>query len=132
MVAHSAWNMAVQRHACRAIGDDLYGELRTALVRLRGDAGADAMARRLVRRDFRQELVALVDGGTRAAYYDPLARRIHVLPFDESGIDDGAGEVPWRSVEDPASWVDARRDDLDWVHGRYRWVLDLPAGRTVR
>lgn len=125
-------HMAVQRRACRAVGDALYGELRTALVRLRGDAGADAMARHLVRRDFRRELVALVDRGTRAAYYDPLARRIRVLPFDETGLDDRAGEASWRSVEDPASWVDARRDDLDWVHGRYRWVLDLPAGRTMR
>lgn len=124
--------MAVQRHACRAVGDALFGELRTALVRLRGDHGADAMARHLVRRDFRQELVAILDDGRRAAYYDPLARRIDVLPFDETGLDDDAAEVPWRSVEDPASWVDARRGDLDWVHARYRWVLDLPAGRTVR
>lgn len=122
--------MAVQRHAGQVAGDALYAELRGTLASLRGDAGADAMARVLVRRDFRHELVALVDGGRVAAYHDPLARRLHLLPFDESGVHDddrdGPGTAPttsnWVVVDDPASWVrDA--DDLAWVHPRYRWVV---------
>lgn len=118
--------MAVQRHASRAVGDALFGELRTELADLRPGADAGALARGLVRRDCRHELVALLDGGRRAAFYDPLARRLYRLPFDERGVADPAADDDPQSVPDPAAWVADRAERLDWVHRRHRHARDPP------
>ena len=31
----------------------------------------------------------------------------------------------WRLLSDAASWVDAHRDDCDWIHPDLRWFLDF-------
>lgn len=116
--------MAVQRGAGRAAGDALFGELRAALVALRPGADAGALARGLVHRDCRHELLALLDGGRRAAYHDPLARRLYRLPFDARGVADPAADDDPAAVADPADWLRERGDALDWVHPRHRDALD--------
>jgi hypothetical protein len=110
----------------------LYRELTRALSELRPGEPTSDLAAHLVRRDFRAELVALTSYGERAVYFRPLAQTLSAVPFDADGLDDDRARTEWDYVDDPTSWVDAYRDDLDWVHPRYRWVLDSEPGEAVR
>lgn len=69
-------------------------------------------------------LVALAGGCERAVFYDANAHTLTAVPLDEHGLDHGGAEQLWNRLSDPTTWVDAREDDLDWVHPRYRRVLD--------
>jgi hypothetical protein len=110
----------------------LYRELTRALSELRPGERAGDLAAHLVRRDFGAELVALTGYGERAVYFRPLAQTLTAVPFHANGFDDDRARTEWDYVDDPAAWVDAYRDDLDWVHPRYRWVLDADPGDAVR
>lgn len=82
----------------------------------------------------RTALVGLVDDCERAVFYEGDAHALTAVPLDEHGLDHGAGERLWNRLSDPTTWVDARGDDLDWIHPRYRWVLagDASVWRSPR
>lgn len=118
--------MTTDGRDARATTQDAYEELFAAIAGHRPGVHADRMAARLLRRVAGgRELVALVDDGRRAVFYDASARRMVATPFDEHGVRADGDELLWDRVGDPAAWVDARAGDLDWVHPDYRWVLDL-------
>ena len=72
-------------------------------------------------------LVGLIDGCERAVFYDADARALTAVPLDEYGLHRADAERLWNRLSDPATWVDAHANDLEWVHPRYRWVLDADA-----
>lgn len=106
----------------QAVFEDLYD----ALAELRSGAHLGAMAQRLLREG---GLVALVEGGERAVFYRPESLSIVVCGFDVGGVE--AGETLWRRAGDPAAWVDANRERVDWVHPRFRWVLELDGEQSA-
>jgi hypothetical protein len=97
----------------------VYEQLVAALQTLRGGTHAADMAAALLRhaRDS-TALVALVDGGGRAACYSANARTLAAVPFDRHGVDAAAAEPLARPLDDPAIWVDTA--EADWVHPRFR------------
>ena len=106
----------------------LFEDLYDALAELRTGAHLGPMAQRLLRED---GLVALVDGGERAVFYRLDSFSVVACSFGAGGAEVGDGKVLWRRVCDPAAWVDANVDRVDWVHPRYRWILDLDGERTT-
>lgn len=105
----------------------LFEELVDVLIELRSGRTAPTLAQVLVRADYDGDLVALVAGGDRAVFFRPGGRVLVSYPFDAGGVDECNSETLWRRVGDPAAWVDAHCEAVDWVHPRYRWVLELGA-----
>lgn len=68
-------------------------------------------------------LVGVESGGERAVFYEANARSLTAVPLDEHGLDHARAESLRNGLDDPTAWVDARGDELEWVHPRYRWVL---------
>lgn len=99
----------------------VFADLASAIRSSRGGGHAREMATALFR--YAAEgatLVALDGGGERAVFYDPNARTLTAIPFDEHGPDHPAAEQVLTRLSDPAAWIDARGDDLEWIHPRYR------------
>ena len=71
------------------------------------------------------QLVALVADCERAVYYSPHGRTMKGYSFDEHGVRETDVDTLWRLLGDAASWVDAHRENCDWVHPHFRRVLDL-------
>lgn len=69
-------------------------------------------------------VVGLVDGCEHVVFYDANTHSLTAVPVDEHGLDRSAGERLLHRLSDPTTWVDARANDIDWAHPRYRWVLD--------
>ena len=106
----------------------LFEDLYDALVEFRSGAHLGTMAQRLLREG---ELVALVETGERAVFYWPNSFAVVACSFGAGEVEMGDGKVLWRRVCDPAAWVDANAESVDWVHPRYRWILDLDGEQTT-
>lgn len=102
--------LAVHRHA------EYAGRMAGALLRLERDG---------------KDLVGLVDDRQRAVYYSSAGRTLRAYAFDKHGVREADVDTLWRVLSDAASWVDAHRDELDWIHPHYRWVLELEDDRGV-
>lgn len=97
----------------------VFERLAATLQTLRDGTHGDDMAAALLRHaSGSTALVALVDGGRRAAVYSANARTLATVPFDRHGVDAADAETVWRSLRDPSAWVETA--DPDWVHPRYR------------
>jgi|GEM_PF-6718197 len=110
---------------------DLRYQLFDELVEHHQGNHIDEMVTYLLRRDLEEELIALADDATLAIYFAPLARTVRAFEFDEYGIEETDVARQWRRCGDPAAWIDANRERLDWVHPRYEWVLELVADESV-
>lgn len=110
---------------------ELFEDLFDALAEFRTGDHLGTMAQRLLRKDRKIELVALVEGGERAVIYHPREHKLVAYPFDAGGVDDSDGETLWGRLGDPTAWVDANVERVDWVHPRYRWILDLDGEQTT-
>lgn len=71
------------------------------------------------------QLVGLVDDCRRAVFYSPAGRTLVAYRFDNHGVHEEDLDTLRRLLDDAASWVDTHRDELDWVHPHFRWVLDF-------
>jgi len=69
--------------------------------------------------------VALVDDHQRAVYYSNTGRSLKGYASNKHGGREVDIDSVWHLLSDAASWVDARQEELDWIHSHYRWVLDL-------
>jgi hypothetical protein len=106
----------------------VFADLTSTVQQLRGGVHARDMASAVFRHARGSTaLVGLDDGGERAVFYETNARTLVAVPLDEHGLDHAGAERRWNRLGDPTAWVDARGDDLDWVHPRYRWVMDADA-----
>jgi len=111
----------------RTAGGDrqaVFAELTSTLQALRGGVHARDMAAAVFRHATgATALVGLEGDGERAVFYEGNARTLTAIPLDAHGLDHTGTELLWNRLSDPTGWVDARGDDLAWVHPRYRWVL---------
>jgi hypothetical protein len=106
----------------------VFAELTGELQRRHGGVHARDMAAAVFRHARGgTALVGLEDGGETVLFYGAHARTLAAVPLDEHGLDHADAERRWNRLGDPTAWVDARGGDLDWVHPRYRWVLDADA-----
>lgn len=55
----------------------------------------------------------------------PTAQTLLAYLFDRDGLDESNAEPLWQRLGDPVAWIDAHSEGVNWVHPRYRWVLDL-------
>lgn len=108
--------------------DRVEEEIAVAIARARGGKGAGKMARELLARDSGPGLlVGLAAGAEQAVYYDSVTWSVTFVGFDESGVD---GHVEAQAVERcrhrqyAERFVRDRADEFEWVHPRFRWVLD--------
>lgn len=105
---------------------ELYTDLFETLAMYRNAEHARYMAEALVRKNSSgDQLVALVDDGERAVFYNPSGRTLKGYAFGKHGIQETDVDTLWRLLSDAASWVDAHQDDLDWTHPHFCWVLDV-------
>lgn len=105
---------------------EIYTDLFDVLAVERNAEHARYMAESLVRKSRTgKQLVGLVDCCQRAVFYSPSGRTLVAYRFDKHGVYESDYDTLWRLLGDAASWVDAHRDDLDWVHPHFRWVLDF-------
>ena len=106
------------------------GLFETLCLNRRGDHQG-RMARALLRLDGTdRNLVALIDDAQRAVYHEAESKCLKGYQFDKHGVRAAHFDTLWRLVDDVASWVDAHQDDCQWVHPRFRWVLDVPEDET--
>jgi hypothetical protein len=117
--------MTVADESLKIDKQELFEDLFDALAELRTGDHLGLMAQRLLGTDREYELVAFVDGGERVVFYRPRSYSLVAYPFDVGGVDESGGEVLWERVCDSTAWVDANVERVDWVHPRYRWILDL-------
>lgn len=90
------------------------------LARVRSGSHPHGMATRLLRRETEaRRLVALVDDGRQAVFFDAAAGGLVAVPFDEHGLADEA-TVGLLAAAGPATWVAANCGTTGWVHPRYR------------
>lgn len=106
---------------------ELYVDLFESLSINRRGVHADEMVQALLRLDSGRErqLVGLIDY-ERAVYFSPDERTLRGYTFDKHGVSESDVDMLWRPISDVVSWVDAHREELDWIHPRFRRVLDLP------
>lgn len=98
----------------------VFEELFEYLAVARAGSHSHRMATRLLRRaSGSNRLVALVDGGRRAVFYDAAGRTVSMVPFDEHGPADEE-TVGLRAEAGPATWLAANEAAVAWVHPRYR------------
>ena len=110
---------------------EIHADLFETLAAERHAEHARFMAEALVReRRTGTQLVGLVDDCRRAVFYSPAGRTLVAYWFDEHGVHEEDLDTLWRLLGDAASWVDAHRDALDWVHPHFRWVLDFDDDAT--
>lgn len=102
----------------------VYTELFDVLAAERNAEHAHRMAEALVRKGRTgARLVGLVDDCRRAVFYSSTGRTLVAYRFDGHGVSESDCDTLRRPLGDAASWVDAHRDDLDWVHPHFRRVL---------
>lgn len=105
----------------------VFEALTRALHELHGGVHARDMAAAVFRHARGSKaLVGIVEGGRQAVFYEANARSLTAVPLDGQGLDRARAESLRTGLDDPTAWVAARRDALDWVHPRYRWVLGAP------
>lgn len=105
---------------------ETFTDLVRALTEHRRGVHADRMATHLLRADAAgTQLVGLLGDGGRAVLYNTASHTLEAVPFDKHGLRRGDAETLWRRLGDAASWVDANRESLAWVHPHLRWVLDI-------
>jgi hypothetical protein len=105
---------------------EIYTDLYETLAVARHAEHARHMVEALLReRRTGRQLVGLVENHQRAVFYSPVGRTLVAYRFDRHGLCESDHDTLWRLLGDAASWVDAHRDDLDWVHPHFRWVLDV-------
>lgn len=106
----------------------VYAELTGVLQQVRGGVHARDMAAAVFRHATGSTaLVGLEADGERAVFYESNARTLVAVPLDAHGLDHADAEGLWNRLADPTGWVDARGEDLAWVHPRYRWVRSADA-----
>lgn len=116
--------MATDRGSGRTRRQVLFVDLYDELAMHRRGEHPRRLATALVRREQAgPQLVGLTDGYERAVFYASASRTLAAYRFDAHGVRE-SGETLWRDLSDPASWVDAHADRLDWLHPRIRWVLE--------
>lgn len=107
----------------------VFEALTSALQQLHGGVHARDVATALFRHATGSTaLVGLTEGGDRAVFYAADAHTLTSVPLDAHGLDLPRAERLRDRSNDPTAWVVARGDGIDWVHPRYRWVLDGEAG----
>lgn len=113
-------------HPATPTRTEIYTDLYETLAVERHAEHAGHMIEALLReRRGGRQLVGLVDDYRRAVFYSPAGRTLVAYRFDKHGLHEAALDTLCRLLGDAASWVDAHRDDLDWIHPHFRWVLDL-------
>ncbi len=115
--------MATESHPSREDRQELFEAFYRALSRLRRGVHTDKLAELLLRRDLEAEIVALINGGERVVMYDSVEHQVIAEAFDAHGF--GETEVLWERASNPAAWLDAHRDNVDWVRSEYEWVLEM-------
>jgi hypothetical protein len=97
----------------------VFQELFVAISGTRRGDHAEKMAR--VLQHYEQgtrELVGLAQNGNRALYCNTEAKTLVSVAFDKHGVY-AVEDTLSRNVRDVEAWIDARGDDLEWVHPQY-------------
>lgn len=100
---------------------DQFAELVAALGAVTGGTHAARAARHVCRHaDGGIRLLGTLEGEARAAFFDPTTTSVYTVPVSPVGVHPPGVEVDWSRVGEPGAWVVDRREELAWIHPRYR------------
>ncbi len=97
-----------------------FQELAAVLQANRAGVHGDKMAENLIRFAQGRDLVAIDTETQRALYHERASESLTAVRFGKSGILVGQQEPIQDTVSDLAPLVEARSDDLLWIHPRLR------------